>query len=178
MSIPDPLLENWLLDTGSLTERLQANCRHFRVEVLCHDVFALFASENHYLYEQFSEAIQPTQVREVLLLADGMPWVFARSLMPLPFIQEGMSKLGELGNKPLGKIIFNDHRFKRQGFELLQIPKNATLPQKLNITSKHSLWGRRSLFCYEQYRLSVAEVFLPDSPAYNNLSPHQMRSNE
>lgn len=164
----DPLLRNWLLNTGSLTERLQSNCLRFEVEVLNQQVAEIAPDESHYLYGQFDEAVQDTQVREVYLKGNGEHWVFARSLLPVSFLEQEMSELTRLGNKPLGKIIFNDARFQRQSFQLVKCPVAGATQTKLGIESSINLWGRRSLFRFKTHRIMVAELFLPGSPAYAN----------
>lgn len=94
--------------------------------------------------------------------------MFARSLLPLSFLRNEMDELTYLGHQPLGKIIFNDARFERQDFQLVRcLPEGETL-SKLGICPPFSCWGRRSLFKFKHYRIMVAEVFLPGSPAYAN----------
>lgn len=164
----DPLLRNWLLNTGSLTERLQANCHKFAVQLLGQQEGDISKEESQFLYGQFGDAHEKTQVREVFLTGNSANWVFARSLLPCSFLDNEMDELTHLGTKPLGKIIFNDPRFVRQGFQLVECPVKCKTLRNLNIVSKHACWGRRSLFQFKSYRIMVAEIFLPDSPAYRN----------
>ena len=104
--LPDPLLKDWLLNTGSLTERLQTSCRNFQVKVLFHGLSEIPDIETEYLYQE--QDIEPgaTQVREVVLMGDNRPWVFARSLIPASFVENVMSDITQLGDKPLGKIMY------------------------------------------------------------------------
>lgn len=164
----DPLLRNWLLNTGSLTERLQASCHKFAVQLLGQREGAISKDESQFLYGQFGHVAEQTQVREVFLLGNNAHWVFARSLLPCSFLLNEMDELIRLGTQPLGKIIFNDPRFVRQGFELVKCPVEGKTLKNLNIVSSHACWGRRSLFQFKSYRIMVAEIFLPDSPAYGN----------
>lgn len=163
----DPLLRNWLLNTGSLTERLQSQCLRFEVEVLSQSVSDISQDESHYLFGQFAEQAQSTQVREVFLKGNGQQWVFARSLLPCAFLQKEMAELTQLGTQPLGKIIFNDDRFKRLGFQIVECPTGGPMQSSLAIAADISLWGRRSLFRFKQHHIMVAEIFLPDCPAYS-----------
>lgn len=164
----DPLLRNWLLNTGSLTERLQSHCLRFEVEVLNQAVSNISQDEGQYLYGQFDTQAQTTQVREVFLKGNSQHWVFARSLLPAAFLQQEMAELTQLGTRPLGKIIFNDERFQRQGFQLVECPVGGSTYKKLELKNDYSLWGRRSLFRFKQHHIMVAEIFLPDCPAYDN----------
>lgn len=164
LKIPDPVLKNWLLDTGSLTERLQANSRHFRLELLGQEELAINASEQASLG---IEQVNPV-IREVLLQGNQQNWVYARSLMSRKLCDDASHQFGQLGNTPLGKVIFNDPRFTRQPFEICCLQGNTLLHQTFHITPTYTLWGRRSVFSYQEYKLMVAEIFLPNAPAYKN----------
>ena len=151
----DPYLKNWLLDTGSLTERVQSLCRQFELKVLGQGQQDLHGAEKDWL----GMSQDAVDVREVLLCADGVPWVFARSVIPHALVD---GELADLGSEPLGKRLFNDSRFTRTPFELCTLSAqilDPTLPRK-------ALWGRRSRFEAAGCRMIVAEVFLPAAPAY------------
>ncbi|WP_414829220.1 chorismate--pyruvate lyase family protein [Alteromonas sp. H39] len=160
VALSDPYLKNWLLDTGSLTERVQALCRHFSLVKLGQGTKALHASETALLN---ATANSEWQVREVLLCADNEPWVYARSVIPQSLIDD---ELANLGTEPLGKRLFNDPRFARSDFHLCQATPEAL--SRLNMDITDTLWGRRSLFSFQESRMIVAEVFLPDAPAYES----------
>lgn len=105
-------------------------------------------------------------VREVLLYGEQTPWVFARSLLPEALCEDHHIGLSSLGNKPLGSLIFNDLRFIRQPFQVTRITSDNNLYQQLQLNTSQSLWGRRSVFLFQEWKLMVAEIFLPPSPAY------------
>jgi chorismate lyase len=159
--IPDFHLKNWLLDTGSLTERLQSHCRDFRVQVLGQRQERLMSNER-----EIMDADCSYMVREVLLYGEQTPWVFARSLLPQALCEGEHMGLSSLGNKPLGSLIFNDPRFIRQPFQVTRIDSDNKLYQQLNLGTGQSLWGRRSVFLFQEWKLMVTEIFLPQSPAY------------
>lgn len=165
----DAHLRNWLLDTNSLTERLQAHCRQFAVDVIGQAHCTLSTDEQALLFGNQVNLEEGFQVREVILKGDHSPWVFARSLLPQALMNHDMRRLLQLGDQPLGKVIFNDARFVRQPFELLKIEPHHPFLAAIGITSGMPLWGRRSLFQFEGYHLVVAEVFLPLCPAYKQL---------
>jgi chorismate lyase len=173
LNIGDPYLKNWLLDTGSLTERLQSQCREFRVQVLCQRPVSPSLEENHFLQAtNAANQAQAWQVREVILYGDNQPWVFARSLLPQSLCD---NELAGLGSQPLGKMLFNDPRFKRYPFQITFMNPAQSWLDKVDVSSNAfsvdglTLWGRRSLFTVNSLTMSVAEVFLPQSPAYKNL---------
>ncbi|MGQ8364190.1 chorismate--pyruvate lyase family protein [Glaciecola sp. 1036] len=156
-----PELQDWLLNTGSLTERLEGHCERFSVQVLGQASVALDNSEKRLLYTQSD---QDWQVREVILHGDDQPWVFARSVLPLALCE---AELKNLGSKPLGKRIFNDPEFVRSEFEV-----GRMLVHPLTNQSKtgHALYARRSCFTMQGQQLLVAEAFLPDCPCYQNIA--------
>lgn len=159
--ISDHYINNWLVDTGSLTERIQSLCRHFQVQKLGQGNAPLHQHESALL----SGKAHDYEVREVVLLADDAPWVFARSIVP-----KSLSK-GEwrhLGSKPLGQLLFNDNRFNRSAFDIatLNTQHFSMLPIE---QTQYNLYGRRSLFTLDTLQVLVAEVFLPASPVYRNL---------
>lgn len=168
-SIPNAYLKNWLLDTGSLTERLQAHSNKFDLQLIGQRQIAPELEEGALLCEDPAVIKQQDwQIREVVLIGNDQPWVFARSIIPQALCERD---LAALGNRPLGKILFNDVRFKRQPFELMHLSDGTDLLGKLNIKGSSSLWGRRSIFQFKHYHLMVAEVFLPQAPAYMQLEP-------
>lgn len=162
VSVPDAYLKNWLLDTGSLTERLQSHCRQFSLSLLGQEPIAPALIPARLLQDSQGD----WQVREVILHGEGQPWVFAHSLIPDALCK---GDLAGLGNKPLGQRIFNDARFSRSAFELTQLSKDDALFDKLGIEATRSLWGRRSVFCFGGGVMMVAEIFLPGSPAYAHM---------
>lgn len=155
VELNDPYLKNWLLDTGSLTERVQSHCHHFSLALLGQGTVALEDSEKLLLQ---GNSDSDYQVREVLLCDNSSPWIFARSVIPQDLIA---AELANLGQEPLGKRLFNDKRFIRSGFEVC-----CLLAEDLGINSKQQLWGRRSMFTLGKHNLIVAEIFLPHAPVY------------
>ena len=155
--IPQVGLSDWLLNTASLTERLQALTSNFSVELIGQKTMSADDTERAALptYDE-----QAWQVREVILYGDGKPWVFARSVLP-----EHLCKTtwATLGNQPLGQRIFNDDQFVRSEFSIAKLAMN---PIDSQAELAHPLWGRRSKFKVHHWHLLVAEVFLPDCPCY------------
>jgi chorismate--pyruvate lyase len=165
--IPNPCLENWLLDTGSLTERLQSRCISFHLTLIGQRQADITLEEfNRVCAPQQQFNPQEWQVREVLLWGDNQPWIFARSIIPQKLC---VSDFVNLNTKPLGQLIFNDKRFKRMPFEVTNMCSSKAFLAQLHISSEMDLWGRRSVFSFEGLKMSVSEVFLPSSPAYQEM---------
>ncbi len=179
-------MQDWLLDTGSLTERLQSLCSSFEVEVLGQKSLPLEEAERAAIPGFES---QRWQIREVILRGDGKPWVFARSVLPHSLCEQ---KWADLGNQPLGQRIFNDTSFIRSNFDIGKLSRHPLthkifehkdLQNTSTGTKKaDSFWARRSIFSYEgdapsdgqsnyenntlSRTILVAEAFLPDCPCY------------
>lgn len=159
MAIPTATLHHWLLDTGSLTERLEECCRQFSLARLGQGEVPLSANEQRWLP---ARPAHHWQAREVVLYGDSQPWVFARSILPQSLVRQ---ELANLGNEPLGKRLFNDPRFSRSEFELCRVPASAFCFSGQQ-RQREELWGRRSRFHCGDDDIIVAEIFLPDAPAY------------
>lgn len=170
--LPDAV-RPWLLDRGSLTERLiKASNSNFRVELISQRWGVPTADEAALL------ALKPRQqalIREVLLVCNDEPWVYARSILPFNSLQGSLRFLRKLKNSALGALLFKDPYLMRSHFEVA----NIKLPNPLiPIDASTSVFGRRSLFILHDQPLSVAEIFLPacqlgiHHKQTNQLSPH------
>ena len=166
-TIPNLCLKDWLLDTGSLTERLQSECTSFRLTLLGQRQAPITLEEfQQVCAPQQQLNLKEWQVREVILWGDNQPWVFARSIIPQRLCE---SDFVNLNTKPLGQLIFNDKRFKRMPFEVTNICASQAFLAQLHISSEMDLWGRRSAFTFEDLKMTVSEVFLPSSPVYQEI---------
>lgn len=161
-SIPGDL-RGWLLDTDSLTQRIRRKCQGcFRVRVL--DQVWDYPRHDERLALQIP-ARQRATIRQVQLLCDKTPWVFARTVIPVSTLHGPQRRLAYLGNKPLGAYLFADPGMHRGAVELSCISSHHAMyrPATSGITSKPAeIWGRRSVFRVGGKPLLVSEVFLPD----------------
>jgi len=165
---------HWLLDRGSLTQRLvAASGGEFRVRILSQAIAKPRRSE--------AQALDIARqhlavVREVILYGNDQPWVYARSVLPLSSLTGRLARLRKLDERPLGALLFADPSMRRGKLELARVqPTKVALPLELGIFDT-PLWGRRSVFYIAEKPLLVSEIFLPTfSPvnsAPNDLSGH------
>jgi chorismate--pyruvate lyase len=162
-SILTPLCD-WLFDIASLTKRLSKQCNQFDVYVISQDQYQLSQQER----DLFST--HDITCREVLLLCDGVPQVYARTLIPKETLEHANEQLKSLGNTSLGEILFSDHSMRRSTIEVCNINEHSalhTMSQQLSLPLSTQIWGRRSMFYLQDYPLSVAEFFLPGAMAYH-----------
>jgi len=156
-----PELLAWLLDSTSLTRRLQQTCRgQFRVE----------PAEQHWQRPMLNEAqalgALPHErcfVREVRLLCDDQPWVFARTVIPVRTLTGPRRRLSRLGKKPLGAVLFADRSMVRSGIEVTRLSSDQPLFTRATTGLSQlptNIWGRRSVFFLNQHPLLVSEIFL------------------
>ncbi|OOZ42375.1 hypothetical protein BOW53_00285 [Solemya pervernicosa gill symbiont] len=152
----------WLIDPASLTQRLRRACGgSFRVRVVEHGYLGPEQCELDLL------SLRPGNralIREVQLLCDDEPWVFARSVIPVATLSGPQRRLAHLGNRPLGAVLFSDRSMQRSEVEIAQIVPG----HRLFAHATHGLeqqpediWGRRSLFRVGGKPLLVSEIFLP-----------------
>ncbi len=166
VNLPSGQLTNWLLDSGSLTARLKALCNEFQLVLLGQRPAAPTLEEFQQVRGDTQQlSADDWQVREVLLCGDDKPWVFARSIIPQTLCN---SDFVNLNSQPLGQLIFNDKRFKRMPIEVSKMADTANFLPHLGLPCSESLWGRRSVFSFEEQKMMVSEMFLPGSPAYWN----------
>jgi len=161
---PTPVLRDWLLHTGSLTRRVQQACAgRFRVRVEMQRWARPRLDEYRALRLRFGRI---ALIREVHLLCDEQPWVFARTVIPVSTLRGRQRRLAHLGSRPLGAVLFADPHMQRGPVEVACIRPGS----KLFATAVKGLkrrpteiWGRRSVFRLGGKPLLVSEIFLlPD----------------
>lgn len=176
---PTETCREWLLNIESLTERLSQQCSTFNVNVLGQQPNLSgesVAADELALVGHSPENATQLEIREVVLQGDKCPWVFARSIFPVALTQDALHNIGD---QPLGKLLFNDPRFQRQPFmvslmladnpfveHLLQQNIIAPLDLQQHLQRHAGIWARRSVFTYLTHHILVNEVFLPGAPPY------------
>ena len=163
-----PALLPWLKDAGSLTARIRARCTRFEVRVLCQRLARVRRDEALLL------GLRPGErawVREVLLVADGRPVVFARSLLPPRNVRGAWNLFHGMGSRPLGQALFSDPAISRlplacrrlDGRDARYHRAQAALTRYAPAQSlPRTLWARRSVFLLRGSALMVSEAFLPE----------------
>ncbi len=154
-------LHPWLADPGSLTARIVARCELFRVRVLGETLTLPFADERGQIV---LPAGRLAWTREVLLLADGVPVVFAHSVLAPRDLTGAWHMARAIGSKPLGAALFADPHITREPLHTARITPRHPLHRHASAALAAplpTLWARRSRFCRLGRPLLVTEVFLP-----------------
>ncbi len=164
-------MSDWLLESGSLTRRMIRICGQgcFRVRLLHQGWGAPLNSERRLLQSRRGVI---TLIREVELLCDGVPWVFARTLIPATSLQRSVRRLTQLGERPLGAVLFSDPKVHRGVTQFARLHARHPLFQAAcdHVDAQpETLWGRRTLFTLSGRPLLVNEFFLPGIPLREGL---------
>ncbi|MEA5097361.1 MAG: chorismate lyase [Burkholderiaceae bacterium] len=160
---PPRELRRWLTLKTSLTVRLRAHCRQFRVHLLQQrpgvgrlDEFRLLSLPQRCCVQR----------REVLLCCDEQPVVLAYTVVPSRSTQSDWPGFHSLGETSLGEILFGDPLVERGERQFARLPPTHPLLQGANAnflrsTTEYLLYSRRCLFRRKNGLMLVTEVFLP-----------------
>lgn len=144
----DAHLRDWLLLEDSMTKRFEQQGKRVSVimvnegfvgrEALADEASLLPAEPRYWL-------------REIILCANGEPWLAGRTVVPESTLSGPELALQRLGQTPLGRYLFTSSTLTR---DFIEIGRNA------------ELWGRRSRLRLSGKPLLLTELFLPASPLY------------
>ncbi|MEE2023280.1 MULTISPECIES: chorismate--pyruvate lyase family protein [Alkalimonas] len=144
---------SWLLETDSLTARLKSRCHLFRLQLLSEQQLALPSL----LHKELS-CTGTAILREVMLLCDEQPMIYAQSWLPASTLA-AIEPLAQLGEQPLGEFIFRHPAITRGPIQLAKLDSRQLA---LGVACPEArIWARRSVFRLAEYPLQVVEAFLP-----------------
>ena len=95
------IIKSWLLEEGPITKRIKSSYE-FKLKLIQDEITEVIDADKKFLNTNSNEI----RVREVVLLGDEKPLVYAQTLIPNSTINKGLAELGKIGNKPLGDILF------------------------------------------------------------------------
>lgn len=144
--LKNKVIKSWLLEEGPITKRIESN-EKFELKLLRDDLGNVNKLDRSFLGHLNGDM----KIREVILYGNQNPRVYAQSIIPVETINKGLSKLGKLGTKPLGDILFEKNIFKKENTVF------AKFKDKKNI-----FWGRKTKYNVKNKPFSVMEVFLID----------------
>lgn len=164
----DRSLQAWLLAPGSLTARLR---RHGPVEVLVQRQAALPLWQP----ERDDLQLRSGYVREVVLLLNGRPAVWARSATSLSAIRGPWRAMQGLGTRPLAELLFAARPVERAPLRLQHLPRSGAMQSHIRrqwlLLEQYSAqcggpegvpqWARSSVFWHRGHALRVMEAFSP-----------------
>lgn len=161
-----PGLGDWLVSPGSLTARLRAHCLRFDVRLLRQAGAVCLADQ--------AAAIglaRPGRVveREVLLVCDGLPVVYAQTVVPAACSGADWPFFNALGCRSLGSVLFCDPRIVRGALQHARLSARHPLARRALAAlaapavqaAPAMLHARRCLYRRRRGLLLVTELFLP-----------------
>lgn len=159
-----PEVARWLTASGSLTARLVAHSRAFRVQRLHQHTALCLADEARAI-----GMARPGRVleREVLLRCDGAAVVFAHTVVPWSDSATDWPLFGGLGERSLGSTLFYDPLVRRGELEFARLRASHPLVLRAKLSLGAAVlestmyYARRCLYRRHQGSLLVTEVFLP-----------------
>ncbi|WP_019895247.1 chorismate--pyruvate lyase family protein [Hydrogenovibrio halophilus] len=125
---PTRSLRPWLTDRGSLTQNLRRLCSNLSVAVMDE------GDQRPTWQEAMALKLGPERrcwVRTVRLHCHGQTWVYARTVIPDLRPGNPWYSLKQLGNQPLGEVLFNTPNLVRSGFQLARTQANGFARQSL-----------------------------------------------
>jgi chorismate--pyruvate lyase len=163
----DAAMRDWLTTPGSLTARLIAHSRQFRVQKLRQAPSLCLADE---VAAIGLDRPQRVWEREVLLRCDGVPVVYGHTVVPSSASAHDWPLFSALGERSLGTTLFYDPLVKRGPLEFARIRPGHPLLARVvaalgregqGVRSDTVHFARRCVYRRRQGLLLVTEVFLP-----------------
>lgn len=151
----------WLEDPGSVTSRMRRVCSgDFSLALLVQRKARPFLVEARML-ELPSRRF--ALIRQVLLCCAGVPWIFARSVVPVTTLRGRNRRMARLGSRPLGEVLFALPGLVRREAHIVPLCADPTMRQAFADALDENpagAWLRRSVFVLENDPLLINEVFL------------------
>lgn len=141
-----PNVKQWLCHSGSLTEKMLQRCPDLQVEITQQGWQQ--AGKFCQIFSPNLTACHSVWLREVVISANGKPWIFAQTTLPKATIDAVAQEVLQLGDRPIGLWLFPQNP-QRQSLEWRQDPQTG-------------LYARRSNLLLHGYPLTIVELFLPD----------------
>lgn len=153
--------KDWLTRSGSLTAHLR---RLGRVEVQVRREQQEMAWADEHRALGLPRCL-PVWVREVLLVVDAQPYVYARSLTPLIASRTAWQAVRRMGTRPLADLLFRDRSVMRSALASRRIIAQHPLYRRASAAAEpppsHALLARRSVFVRHGAPLLITECMLP-----------------
>ncbi|WP_146084015.1 chorismate--pyruvate lyase family protein [Xanthomonas albilineans] len=165
MHPPSPLntqQKDWLTRGGSLTAHLRLLGQ---VQVQVQREHKAMAWLDEYRVLGLSRCLL-VWVREVVLVVDAKPYVYARSLTPLTASYNAWQAVRSIGSRPLADLLFRDRSVLRSALASRRITAQHPLHRRACnfVAQSHAtqaLLARRSVFTRQGAPLLITECMLP-----------------
>ena len=135
---------SWLNEAGSITSRIKS-FSNFKLKLLKDGPGEVDIIEDDLIISNYQE----NKIREVILLSNEEPLIYAKSIIPLETIKLGLNILGNLKENPLGDILFSNPEIKKKYMLFARFQSKEEI-----------FYGRKGIYTVKGYPFSVCEIFL------------------
>ena len=135
---------SWLNEPGSITSRIKS-FSNFKLKLLKDGPGEVDIIEDDLIISNYEE----NNIREVILLSNEEPLIYAKSIIPLETIKLGLNILGNLKENPLGDILFSNPEIKKKYMFFARFQSKEEI-----------FYGRKGIYTVKGYPFSVCEIFL------------------
>ena len=135
---------SWLNEGGSITSRIKS-FSNFKLKLLKDGPGEVDIIEDDLIISNYEE----NNIREVILLSNEEPLIYAKSIIPLETIKLGLNILGNLKENPLGDILFSNPEIKKKYMFFARFQSKEEI-----------FYGRKGIYTVKGYPFSVCEIFL------------------
>ncbi|OYO30854.1 chorismate lyase [Janthinobacterium sp. PC23-8] len=162
-----PSMRHWLAAGGSLTAKLKAHSRAFRVQCLHQETARCLTDEAAIIGLHRAGRVWE---RDVLLRCDNRPAVYGHTVVPMQATATDWPLFSGLGERSLGTTLFGDRMVRRSGLEFARLRAGHPLVRRAQAAlalegraapEQALFFARRCLYRRHQGLLLVTEVFLP-----------------
>ena len=153
-------LKEWMHARGSLTQKIAHYSHDTRIQLIQND----WARTTWWDLHVLDIRPQTAFIREILMMVDGRPWWYARTLIPKRTFEQKSALFQQLNTTSLGNILFNDDKIRRVDLIYYPIDKNYIeyhWALKETANDPKILWSRRTVFDVNEFPLYLMEIFLP-----------------
>ena len=143
---------SWLLDNTSLTARLK---QHFSGSFKVNLLHQGWGQPTAYEARKLGLKLPCWAIiREVELICEGQPVVYARSIIPHQVYAQNNATLRSLGSQPLGHLLFRKATQHKRSRDVCRYQTKAV---------QQPIYGRSTLYSYHQGEILVQEFFIEPS---------------
>lgn len=162
-------IQAWLTHDESLTALQRDVSNHYTLSLIEQAWGEAYHDESNFL--KLSPQT-PTFIRHVRQYCDNKITVIGRTVFPAATYTHFQDQLNNLGNTPLGDLLFTDPHLTRSAFQYAQLyPHHKLYQQYVQFDLAQAwLWMRRSIFTFHGYPLLITEIFIPPLPPMDQLN--------
>jgi chorismate--pyruvate lyase len=164
----DSKLKFWLLDMKSLSYRIR-NIAKLEIVPIEARTSKIFLNEKKIFGYKKSEHLY---LREVLIYADKLPIMYARTILPLRCLRGFWHKIRKLNNKPLADIVFKKKLIVRSEFKFKKSSINDDFSKRIiafDLKNTNILATRQSTFKNRNEKVLLTEVFFSNFEQFDYL---------